>query len=62
MNVKINKEELGFLTELVGNRVKDIHPEIRRSMHYEFKDELKHELECLKNLLERLETLGGESD
>jgi hypothetical protein len=62
VNLEINEEELEYLIELVGCRVRDLHPEIRRSMTYEFKDKLKHELECLKDLLERLKTLQGESD
>ena len=62
MNLEINKEELGYVTDLVDGRVRDLHPEIRRSMHHEYKDELKHELECLKELLERLKALQSESD
>ena len=62
MNLEISKEEHGLLLDLVDSRVSELHPEIRRSMEHEFKDRLKHELECMRGLLERLKTLEGAND
>ena len=59
MNLELSKEEHGLLLALVESRASELHPEIRRSMHHEYKDELKHELECIQGLLERLKALDG---
>lgn len=58
MNMEISQEELGYVTHLVDSRVSELHPEIRHSMSSEFKDQLKHELDCLQGLLARLKVLG----
>ena len=58
MNLEISKEEHGYLLDLVHSRVSELHPEIRRSMDHEFKDTLKHELECMQGLLERLKAVN----
>jgi len=62
VNLEISEEELGYLRNLVSSRVSELHPEIRRSMNYEFEDNLKHELECMQSLLERLQAIEGGND
>ena len=59
MNLELSKEEHGLLLALVDSRVSELHPEIRHSMRHEFKDALKHELECMQGLLKRLKSLDG---
>jgi hypothetical protein len=58
MNLELDKEELDLLESLVGSRISELHPEIRRSMDHEYKDNLKQELERFEGLLERLKSLG----
>jgi len=57
VNLQINDEERMLLTDLVESRMRELHPEIRRSMDHEFTDRLKHELECFQALSERLKEL-----
>lgn len=54
MAIELNQEELSLLTELVESRVEELHPTIRRSRVYTCTDSLKHDLEVLQGLLERL--------
>lgn len=55
MHLQLNKEEQRLLTELVAARIKELHPEIRRSMEHGYKDKLKNELACLEQLIGRME-------
>lgn len=59
MQLDVNAEELRLLTELMASRIREIHPEIRRSMETEYKEQLKHELECWEALQQRLRKLIG---
>lgn len=59
MNLDVNAEELRLLTDLVESRIRELHPEIRRSMETEYKERLKHELECWEGMQERLRKLVG---
>lgn len=60
MILELNREEHGYLVNLVESRVSELHPEIRRSMKPTYRDDLKHELECCKKLLTRLQELAAE--
>lgn len=62
MRLEISKEELGFLLDLVESRVSELHPEIRHSMAHEYKDKLRHELECMQGLLKRLKVADAEQE
>ena len=55
MEIDLSKEELSLLTEMVESRVEELHPTIRRSRVYTCTDSLKHDLEVLQGLLERLQ-------
>lgn len=54
MNLEFNEEERELLIELLESRTQELHPEIRRSMDHNYKDMLKHQLECYRALLERV--------
>ena len=54
MKLELNEEEYRLLVELLESRIEELHPEIRRSRERDFKEHLKHELDCLVIVLERL--------
>jgi len=62
VNLEVSEEELGYLRNLISSRASELHPEIRRTMHHEYKDRLQHELDCMTGLLERLPAIEGEND
>lgn len=59
MQVDLNSQELNLLAALVDTRIRDLHPEIRRSRVSTYTDELKHSLEDMEKLLDKLEVAGG---
>lgn len=54
MYVQFNRDECQLLAQLVDSRIREIHPEIRHSREFKFKEQLKHELEALQQLQHRL--------
>lgn len=54
MQLHLSDEQLKILVDLVDSRLKEIHPEIRRSRLCSIRDELKHDLESLQELHEYL--------
>ena len=54
MKLELNEEEHRLLVGLLESRIEELHPEIRRSRERDFKEHLKHELDCLVIVLERL--------
>jgi hypothetical protein len=59
MLIEIEDEAYPILSGLVESRLRELHPEIRRSQHTEFRDHLKHELEVLERLSAVLKRAGG---
>lgn len=55
MHIDLSQEQLNILVDLVSSRIKEIHPEIRRSRIHTVHDELQHDLEALQDLLSKLE-------
>lgn len=62
MQIHLTDEQLNTLVGLVDSRVKEIHPEIRRSRVYTVHDELKHDLEVLLGLQEQLHEAQNAAD
>lgn len=58
-HVDLTTEELKVLVALVDSRVRDLHPEIRRSRVSTVTDELKHDLKDMQRLLEKLEAAAS---
>lgn len=54
MYVVINRHQHRLLTELVENRIGELHSEIRRSRDYKFTEGLKQNLESFEKLLHQL--------
>ena len=61
MTLECSPQEHELLVELVKARVSELHPTIRRSRNYQVHDELKHDLEVLEQLLERLQATNAGS-
>lgn len=61
MDVNLSPEERDLLIEVLESRVKELHPEIRRSMDHNYKDMLNRKLECCQGLIERLKG-GGDAE
>ena len=54
MQLTLNQEEQRLVTELVESRIRELHPTIRRSRVYQCTDSLKHDLEVLEQVADRL--------
>jgi hypothetical protein len=54
MQFEISPKERDLLVDLVEGRIHELHPEIRRSMDHDYKDNLRQELRCFEELLSRL--------
>lgn len=54
MNVELTQIERDVLTQLVDTALREIGSEIRRTMTYDYKDDLKKHRETLRHLQERL--------
>lgn len=59
MQLDITKEEQDILIDLVDSRARELHPTIRRSRVHTVTDELKHDLEAMTSLLEKLQKVGS---
>lgn len=59
-HVDLSPEELKILATLVDSRIREIHPEIRRSRIWTVTDELKHDLKDMERLLDKLEAAVGQ--
>jgi len=54
MNLDIDEKEFKILRDLVESQSRELHPMIRRSRVSSATDELKHDLEDVERLLEKL--------
>ncbi len=54
MQLEISKKECEILRDLVESQVRELHPMIRRSRVSSATDALKHDLEEVEQLLEKL--------
>jgi hypothetical protein len=54
MSVELTGQERDLLTQLVDAALREIGPEIRRTMTYDYKDDLKQQRETLRRLRARL--------
>ena len=60
MQLDISDKEQRILSELLDSRVRELHPTIRRSRVSTVTDELKHDLEDVEQLLEKVRNAAGE--
>ena len=54
MSVELTQQERDLLTQLVDSALREIGPEIRRTMTYDYKDDLKKQRQTLRRLRKRL--------
>ena len=54
MNLDIDEKEIKILSDLVESHARELHPMIRRSRVSSATDDLKHDLEDVERLLEKL--------
>ncbi len=54
MSVELTQQERDLLTQLVDSALREIGPEIRRTMTYDYKDDLKKQRQTLRRLRDRL--------
>ncbi len=57
MKLDLNEEQLKILLDLLDSRIREIHPEIRRSRVHSFHDQLARDLEMLHELQEHLKKM-----
>ena len=62
MNLKISHEEEQILIELLQSRATELHPTIRRSRVSAVTDDLKHDLEDVERLLEKVRYVASEGE
>jgi len=62
MMLELNEKECEFLAELLEDRIKELHPEIRRCMDHIYKDILKEKLACYEGLLQQVKAKPAGSD
>ena len=60
MNLEISYQEQQLLIELLKSRATELHPTIRRSRVSAVTDDLKHDLEDVERLLEKVRNVGSE--
>lgn len=60
MHLDITAEEQRILIELLDFRARELHPTIRRSRVSAVTDELKHDLDEVERLLDKLRTAAVE--
>ena len=53
MSVELTQQERDLLTQLVDSALREIGPEIRRTMTYDYKDDLKKQRQTLRRLRDR---------
>ena len=54
MRLELDEEKRRLLVDLVGSRISELHPTIRRCLVSSVTDELKHDLEVLQDLQRQL--------
>ena len=54
MKIELTQHERDLLTQLVDSALREIGPEIRRTMTYDYKDDLKDQRQSLRDLRGRL--------
>jgi hypothetical protein len=54
MSVELTQQERDLLTQLVDSALRELGPEIRRTMTHDYKDDLKRKRETLRRLRDRL--------
>jgi hypothetical protein len=54
ITLELNEDQYRLVTDLVDARIRELHPEIRRTQTYTYHDVLKHELDTLIALQEML--------
>ncbi len=54
MNIELTQRERDLLTQLVDTALREIGPEIRRTMTYDYKDDLKDQRQTLRHVRDRL--------
>lgn len=54
MHLELTHRERDLLTQLVDSALREIGPEIRRTMTYDYKDDLKKQRETLRRLRDHL--------
>jgi hypothetical protein len=54
ITLELNDDQYRLVSEMVESRIRDLHPEIRHTRTYTYRDELRHELETLTALQEML--------
>jgi len=54
MNIELTQRERDLLTQLVDTALREIGPEIRRTMTYDYKDDLKDQRQMLRHVRDRL--------
>ncbi|NLX14249.1 MAG: hypothetical protein GXY44_11430 [Phycisphaerales bacterium] len=55
MIVELTDEERDILRSLISREIADLGPEIRRTDHFDYRDELKIEKHMLRHLMDRLQ-------
>ncbi len=54
MNIELTQRERDLLAQLVDTALREIGPEIRRTMTYDYKDDLKDQRQTLRRVRDRL--------
>jgi len=54
MSAELTQQERDLLTQLVDSALRELGPEIRRTMTYDYKDDLKKQRDTLRRLRDRL--------
>jgi Ribonuclease G/E len=62
MELEISQKERQMLIELLESRMSELHPTIRRSRVSSVTDELKHDLEDVERLLEKVRGEASEGE
>lgn len=60
MHLEISGEEQRIMIELLESRARELHPTIRRSRVSAVTDDLKHDLEDVERLLEKVRNVASE--
>ena len=62
MKLELTDEQVKILLDLLDSRIREIHPEIRRSRVHTYHDELARDLEMLQKLQEQLQKAQAGGD
>ena len=58
MQLEIDAHERTLLQEMLDSRLQELQPEIRRCRNFRYKQELKDECDCLRNLRDRIQKMA----